>query len=92
MGIEAIIIAAAPSIAAIAGCITAYFKMKTNNKQNNTEIKEEYAKVREKNEQVIAQAKETKVQYEALLAAFNESVQLNKELLTNIDGISRKEE
>lgn len=92
MGIEAILIAAAPSIAAIAGCITAYFKMKSNNKESNNEMKAEYQRVREKNEEVIKQAEETKIQYEALLKAFNESVKLNKELLTKIDGIARKEE
>lgn len=86
-----ILIAAAPAIAAIAGCLTAYFKSKKNNAETSTQLMNGF-------EALTTEVKDSK-QYEELKAqlviAHQENRELKKklnELLTKIDRISRAEE
>lgn len=86
-----ILIASAPAIAAIAGCLTAYFKGKKNNNETSTQLMTGF-------ETLATEVRDSK-QYEEVKAelklAHQENRELKKklnELLTKIDRVSRTEE
>lgn len=86
-----VLIAAAPALTTIIGCITTFIKMKNNNTKTTTDIMTEFEKVRK-------QVEDTR-EYENLKAelavAHQENRELKKklnELLTKIDRVARNDE
>ena len=89
--IMAAVIAALPTISAIAGILVAAIKIFSNNKSAITKISEEFKEVREE----VTKTKEyekLKQQYEITLNEFHTLLKAHRELLTKIDRIARKEE
>lgn len=95
--IYAIILAAAPAFAAVIGIIASVVKIKNNNKESNMALSNKIDESIESFETVRREVMNTK-EYESLKTqlaiAHQENIDLKKqlnELLTKIDGISRKE-
>ena len=89
--IMAIVVAAAPSLTAIIGIITAIFKGIKSNKDTSKEVIDKFEEVR----QEIFNTKEYSELKEQLKIAHQENYELKKklnELLTKIDRIDRSEE
>ena len=88
--IYALILAAAPSIAAIIGIIFAVIKGIRNNQTTSKDILDKFEEVREQ----VFDTKEYTELKEQLKIAYQENYELKKkinELLTKIDHIQRKE-
>lgn len=89
--IIAAVIAALPTISAIAGIFVAACKIFSNNKSTITQISADFQKLKEE----VAKTKEyesLKLQYDVVLTEFHTLLKAHRELLTKIDKIARKEE
>lgn len=86
-----VLIAAAPALTAIIGCITTFIKMKNNNTTTTTAIMTEFEKVRKQ----VEDTREYENIKNELAVAHQENRELKKkfnEFLTKIDKVARKDE
>lgn len=96
--IIAAVIAALPTISAIAGIFVAACKIFSNNKSAITEISADFKGVKDDFQALkeeVAKTKEyesLKLQYDVVLSEFHTLLKAHRELLTKIDHIARKEE
>lgn len=89
--IIAAVMAALPTISAIAGIFVAACKIFSNNKSAIDKITADFQEVKEE----VVKTKEyenLKIQYEATQAQYIQLLKAHRELLTQIDKIARKEE
>lgn len=89
--IIAAVIAALPTISAIAGIFVAACKIFSNNKSVVTQIAADFQALKEE----VAKTKEyesLKLQYDVVLSEFHTLLKAHRELLTKVDKIARKEE
>lgn len=89
--IIAAVMAALPTISAIAGIFVAACKIFSNNKSAIAKISDDFQKVKEE----VVKTKEyenLKAQYEIMQAQYFQLLKAHRELLTKIDRIARKEE
>lgn len=89
--IIAAVIAALPTISAIAGIFVAACKIFSNNKSAIARVSADFQELKEE----VAKTKEyesLKLQYDVVLSEFHTLLKAHRELLTKIDKIARKEE
>lgn len=89
--IIAAVMAALPTISAIAGIFVAACKIFSSNKSAIDKISADFQEVKEE----VLKTKEyenLKIQYEVLQTEFHTLLKAHRELLTKIDKIARKEE
>lgn len=89
--IIAAVMAALPTISAIAGIFVAACKIFSNNKSAIDKITADFQEVKEE----VVKTKEyenLKAQYEIMQAQYFQLLKAHRELLTKIDRIARKEE
>ena len=96
--IIAAVMAALPTISAIAGIFVAACKIFSNNKSAITKISDDFQKVSDDFQKVKEEVVKTKeyenlkAQYEIIQEQYFQLLKAHRELLTKIDRIARKEE